>query len=117
MRKSSAAAGIAAGAILVLAGATQADAASYDGPCNATTTSCTTGSLQVGSSHTITVNALTLVGGGNFKLIDSSNGVVVWEKGLGNFQNKYYPVNGLYSSYYCTVRNAGPGAGCALFTS
>lgn len=93
-----------------------ASADPYNGPCSATWTSCTTGSLQAGPSHTIRIEALTFVGGGNFKLIDVS-GAVVWQKGLGNFQHKWYSVTGLYSSYYCTVRDASPGAGCALFTS
>jgi hypothetical protein len=109
-------------AFAALAVATPANAAvegitsEYNGPCNAGGTSCTTGSLQAGPSHQIAVEALTFVGGGNFKLIDSANGVVVWQKGLGNFQDQVFTVSGLFSSYFCTVRNASPGAGCALHT-
>ncbi|MEU0521940.1 hypothetical protein [Streptosporangium sp. NPDC006007] len=108
-------------AFVVSVAATPANAAQiaspYNGPCSATVSSCTTGSLQVGPSHKLTVEALTTVGGGNFKVIDSVNGAVIWSKGLGNFQDKYYTLINVYSSYYCTVRDAGPGAGCALFTS
>ena len=87
----------------------------YSGACIATWTSCDTGYLHSGPNNEITVEFNTKAGGGNFKLIDLSNGHVVWQKGLGNFQDYWHTVPGLYGNYYCTVRNAGPGAGCAIF--
>jgi hypothetical protein len=82
--------------------------------CVVTAASCKSGNWHTDGSRTMWVEAVTQIGGGNFKLIDASNGVTVWSKGLGNFQDKLYSVPGLYSSYYCTVANAGPGAECLI---
>ncbi len=105
-----------AAAGLTMVAAMPAQAAPYNGPCSVTLTSCTTGDLQAGPSHSVTVDVLTTAGGGNFQVVDRANGHVVWSRGFGNFTHWTQTIPTLYSAYYCTVRNAGPGAGCALIT-
>ncbi|MDL4821082.1 hypothetical protein [Actinomadura opuntiae] len=115
LRFAASASALALALAVVATGPAHAAVPPYSGPCIVDWTSCDTGYLHAGPNGGITVEFNTKVGGGNFKLIDLHSGVVVWSKGLGNFQDYWKTITGLSSDYYCTVRNAGPGAGCAIF--